>query len=54
MLFYQEGGSEKHMRDIASMFKVSGNQIDRAYIDKWASSLGVEDVWEAILKRVQC
>src|SRR5436190_1059440 len=29
MQYYQEGGSEKHMRDITGMFKVSGKDIDR-------------------------
>lgn len=53
MLYYQEGGSEKHLRDITGMFKESGDQIDRGYIDKWANELGVADVWQAILNRLK-
>src|SRR5438105_4821651 len=30
MLYYQEGGSEKHLRDIAGILKVSGENVDRA------------------------
>jgi hypothetical protein len=52
MLYYQEGGSEKHLRDITGILKVSGDEVDRTYITKWAAELGVSDVWEAILKRL--
>jgi hypothetical protein len=51
MLYYQEGGSEKHLRDIAGMLRVGGGLVDRAYIEKWARELGVMDVWHAILTR---
>lgn len=45
MEFYREGGSEKHLRDIASMLKLSRQEIDRQYIADWADRLGVGDVW---------
>jgi hypothetical protein len=38
--YYQEGGSEKHLRDIASMFRISGDQIDKQYIAHWVDQLG--------------
>ena len=53
MLYYQEGGSEKHLRDITGMFKVSGDRIDRQYIQCWAETLGVTDVWEAVQHRTR-
>jgi hypothetical protein len=53
MLYYQEGGSEKHLRDITGMLRVSDNRIDRQYIRKWAEALGVTDVWEAIEHRLR-
>lgn len=31
--FFRERGSDKHLRDIASMLKVSGPEIDLAYIE---------------------
>ena len=31
--YYREGGSEKHLRDIAAMLQVSGEQIEMPYID---------------------
>lgn len=52
MLYYQEGGSEKHMRDITGMLKVSGTIIDRDYIARWAANLNLTDVWQAILRRI--
>lgn len=52
MLYYREGASDKHLRDIAGMLKISGDQIDRAYVAKWAAELGVADIWQAILQRV--
>ena len=52
MEFYQEGHSEKHLRDIAGVFKVSGDQIDRSYLEEWIAKLGLEEVWQEILRRV--
>jgi hypothetical protein len=52
MLYYREGGSEKHLRDITGMLRISGNAIDRIYIAEWAQKLDVLDIWQAILKRL--
>ncbi|MEA2709883.1 MAG: hypothetical protein QOF78_2484 [Phycisphaerales bacterium] len=52
LMFYQEGGSEKHMRDITSMFGVSGNEIDRAYIERWVQQLGLTSEWDSVLARI--
>lgn len=52
MIYYREGGSDKHLRDIASMLRVSGEDIDRSYVARWAGELGLLDIWKAILKRV--
>ena len=51
MLYYEEGGSDKHLRDIAGMLKLSGHLVDREYVLRWASQLGVEHVWAAILQK---
>jgi hypothetical protein len=52
MEFYKAGGSEKHLRDITGIMRISGDEVDQAYIGKWAERLGVMEVWEAILKRL--
>lgn len=53
LIYYREGGSEKHLRDIAGMLKFSGDMIDRAYVERVARQLGVADTWEAVLNFVE-
>lgn len=50
MVFYKEGASEKHLRDIAGILKISGDMIEFAYIADWARKLGLEDIWAAFRK----
>ena len=50
--YFREGGSDKHLRDIASMFRVSGEIIDRAYLARWAPELQVQDELAAVLARL--
>lgn len=38
MEFFRAGGSDKHLRDIAGVVKTSGSEIDRVYIDRWATT----------------
>jgi predicted nucleotidyltransferase len=52
MGFYRQGESEKHLRDIASMLKIQGERIDRKYIEQWATTLGLQSIWQAILRRL--
>ncbi|MDX2119190.1 MAG: nucleotidyltransferase [Planctomycetota bacterium] len=49
--FYQQGESDKHLRDVASMIKVSGEDMDREYLDSWASKLGVAGEWLEMKRR---
>lgn len=49
--FYRQGGSDKHLRDIAGVLKVSGDQLDRRYLDSWAQRLGLEEIWQALIER---
>jgi hypothetical protein len=53
MIYYEEGGSEKHLRDITGMMRVSGELVDREYVERWAASLGLTEIWAAILKRLE-
>ena len=34
------------------MLQVSGDQIDRVDVSRWAAKLDVLDIWQAILARV--
>lgn len=51
MEFFREGGSDKHLRDIAGIIKTMGDKLDRSYIERWAATLQVDGVWQAILKK---
>lgn len=52
LVYYRDGGSDKHLRDIAGVIKISGEQLDWSYLDNWASRLDVGDVWSAVYGRV--
>lgn len=52
LMFFKEGESDKHLRDIASMFKVSGSAIDVAYIESWTPRLGVDEQWTLMKLRL--
>lgn len=53
MDFYRQGGSEKHLRDITGILKISGDIIDMDYITQWADRLGLHEIWDAVVKRVK-
>lgn len=50
--YYQESGSEKHLRDIASILLVQAGSIDLADIHDWATRLGVATEWQTVYDRV--
>jgi hypothetical protein len=49
LTYYREGGSEKHLRDILGILRISGDLLDRVYLAQVADRLGVLDIWESIL-----
>jgi hypothetical protein len=53
LVYYHEGGSDKHLRDIAGILKFSGEQVDRDYVSRFAAQLGVADIWQSVLSRIQ-
>lgn len=52
LLYYQEGGSEKHVRDITGILKISRAIIDREYLDRSAEELGVGSEWRSVLDKM--
>jgi len=46
------GESERQLRDVAGIVAVKGASLDRAYIERWAASLGIADLWERVLALV--
>lgn len=50
LVFYRDGGSDKHLRDIGGVLLIQGESLDRAYVADWAERLGVADIWKAVLE----
>lgn len=48
---YREGGSEKHLRDIGGVLRISGEELDRGYIAEWADRMGTAEIWGEALRR---
>lgn len=46
--YFREGGSEKHLRDIAGILAIGGEEIDLRYIAHWAGKRGLLKIWERI------
>ncbi len=46
--FLREGGSDKHVRDIQTMLKVSRELINQADLSEWIRRRGVEAEWEKV------
>jgi predicted nucleotidyltransferase len=53
LVYYREGGSDKHLRDIVGILSVSGNLVDLVYTEDFARQLGVINTWDAILEKVE-
>lgn len=51
--FYRRGHSDKHLRDIAGILKISANVIDLAYIEAWARKLGLEETWALVSQKAR-
>jgi hypothetical protein len=50
--YYREGESEKHLRDIAGVVRVMGDDLDREYIEAWVRRLDLESIWQHVLDRI--
>lgn len=51
MLYYCEGESSKHLRDIGGILRIQANKIDRQYISDWSKRLEIEDLWQQITEQ---
>ncbi len=50
--YYREGGSDKHLRDIAGVLKTSGPEIDLEYLEFWIQSLELSEVWRSVRQKM--
>lgn len=42
------GGSARQLEDVATLLRVTGDDIDRAYLDRWIGELGLRKQWVAV------
>jgi hypothetical protein len=50
--YSREGGSDKHIRDIAGVLELLAERVDRDHITVWVNRLGLNEVWQDVLQRV--
>jgi hypothetical protein len=48
--YYDSGRSDKHLRDIAAMLRVSSDSIDRERIGRYARRLQLAELWEMVMQ----
>ena len=53
LFYFQEGGSDKHLRDIASIMLIQGEKIDQAYLHEWAAKLRVADELQLVREQLR-
>jgi hypothetical protein len=51
--FYREGGSDKHLRDIAAMLDVSASLVDMDVLVGLISTRQLQEAWAAVQRRMQ-
>ena len=49
----QSGGSEKQFQDVLRVYELQADLLDLAYLQSWASSLGVEESWRRVLDEAE-
>ena len=47
LLFFREGGSEKHIDDIRAVL-AGGHRVDQELLQKWVEKLGLQKEWRAV------
>jgi hypothetical protein len=45
--YFQLSGSDRHLRDVAMMLEISGQQVDQTELDRWVERLGLHEAWLA-------
>ena len=52
LAYFQQGGSEKHLRDSVGILKVQADATDAAYLAEWVARLGVAAEWQLVQSRL--
>jgi len=51
LLYHRQVESGMHLRDVLGILRVSGPDLDEAYLTEWADRLDVRTLWEQIRKQ---
>jgi hypothetical protein len=51
--YYNVSGSERQLRDISTMLRIGGEEIDRGRIEELVNTYGLTDAWRAVLARLE-
>jgi len=43
--YFQMGGSDRHLRDVARMMEISGAEVERPMLDRWIARLHLAAEW---------
>jgi hypothetical protein len=46
--FYREGGSEKHLRDIRSIMRISAGLVDEITLSRFLYEYALREIWEKV------
>ncbi|MCC6317384.1 MAG: hypothetical protein IT361_06780 [Gemmatimonadaceae bacterium] len=46
LLYFRMGGSDRHLRDIARMLRISATEIDLAVIERWIDRYRLDTEWD--------
>jgi len=46
----ESGRIDKHLRDIAAMLMVQGEDLDFNYLEQWAARIGAAGLWHTLLE----
>ncbi len=44
--YFQLGGSDRHLRDVARMLEISGSEVDEAALNRWIGELDLGAAWD--------
>lgn len=53
MLYYSLSHQTKHIRDIGSIIKTMGEQLDYEYIQRWAAEKQLAAIWQEIIQELE-
>ena len=45
--YHKAGGSERHLRDVARMLRISDRLVDHESVERWVARLGLGAQWDA-------